>query len=151
VTRAAALSPVVKYHGLARRWLVPPRFLMRPLLNGGTLGGRSTVMVRTDLTKSQRRRLAELAGLAYQRDLDAELAKLEAEFQKWRAGELSGHDLSDLIHAFHQGPSRELFKAYDHRFREFAVASAIRRGVLSETEVGPEILALLAPNLSLLD
>jgi hypothetical protein len=28
------------YHGLARRYLTPPRFLMRPLLNGGTLGGR---------------------------------------------------------------------------------------------------------------
>jgi hypothetical protein len=28
------------YHGLARRHLTPPRFLMRPLLNGGTLGGR---------------------------------------------------------------------------------------------------------------
>jgi len=28
---------VVKYHGLARRYLTPPRFLMRPLLNGGTL------------------------------------------------------------------------------------------------------------------
>ena len=107
-------------------------------------------MVRTDLTKSQRRRFAQLAGLAYQRDLDAELAKLEAEFQKWRAGELSGHDLSDLIHAFHQGPSRELFKAYDQRFREFAVLNAIRRGVLTETEVGPEILALLAPKLALL-
>lgn len=29
---------MVKYHGLARRYLRPPRFLMRPLLNGGTLG-----------------------------------------------------------------------------------------------------------------
>jgi len=34
------LSPVVGYHGLARRYLIPLRFLMRPLLNGGTLGGR---------------------------------------------------------------------------------------------------------------
>jgi hypothetical protein len=108
-------------------------------------------MVRTNLTKSQRRRFAELAGLAYQRELDAELAKLDAEFQRWRAGELSGHDLSDLIHSFHQGPSRELFRAYDQRFREFAVLSAIRRGVLTETEVGPEILAILAPKLALLD
>jgi len=39
VTITASLSPVVKYHGLARRYLMPPRFLMRPLLNGGTLGG----------------------------------------------------------------------------------------------------------------
>ena len=27
----------MKYHGLARRYLLPPRFLMRPLLNGGML------------------------------------------------------------------------------------------------------------------
>jgi hypothetical protein len=33
----SCLSPVVKYHGLARRYVLPPRFLMRPLLNGGTL------------------------------------------------------------------------------------------------------------------
>jgi len=38
VTITASLSPVVKYHGLARRSLLPLRFLMRPLLDGGTLG-----------------------------------------------------------------------------------------------------------------
>ena len=42
MTYTAVLSPVVKYHGLARRYLMPPVLLMRPLLNGGTLGGRST-------------------------------------------------------------------------------------------------------------
>jgi hypothetical protein len=31
---------VVKYHGLARRYWTALGFLMRPLLNGGTLGGR---------------------------------------------------------------------------------------------------------------
>ena len=30
---------MVKYHGLARRYLTVRGFLMRPLLNGGTLGG----------------------------------------------------------------------------------------------------------------
>jgi hypothetical protein len=33
---------VVKYHGLARLHLTPHRLLVRPLLNGGTLGGRMT-------------------------------------------------------------------------------------------------------------
>ena len=37
----ASLSPVVKYHGLGRRYLLPPRFLVRPLLNGGTLAGQA--------------------------------------------------------------------------------------------------------------
>ena len=40
MTTTASLSPVVKYHGLARRLLMPAGLLMRPLLNGGTLGGR---------------------------------------------------------------------------------------------------------------
>jgi hypothetical protein len=31
---------VVQYYGLAHRQLLPSGFLMRPLLNGGTLGGR---------------------------------------------------------------------------------------------------------------
>jgi uncharacterized protein len=35
---------VVKYHGPARRYLLPPHFLMRPLLNGGTLGGRERML-----------------------------------------------------------------------------------------------------------
>jgi len=34
------LSPVVEYHGLARRDRQPPDFWMRPPLNGDTLGGR---------------------------------------------------------------------------------------------------------------
>jgi hypothetical protein len=37
---------VVKYHGLARRYLPAPRFLMRPLLNGGTLGRLDSERVR---------------------------------------------------------------------------------------------------------
>jgi len=39
VTTTASLSPVVKYHGLGHRHLEPHRLLMRPLLNGATLGG----------------------------------------------------------------------------------------------------------------
>jgi hypothetical protein len=108
-------------------------------------------VIGKDLTKSQRRRLSELAALAYQRELDAELGKLETEFRRWRSGELSPHELSDLIHAFHNGPSRELFSRYDRRFRDFAVVDAVRRGVLSEAEVGSEILSLLASQLSVTD
>jgi hypothetical protein len=48
-TATATLSPVVKYHGLARRYLMPPRFLMRRLLNGGTLGGQRAMTNLTQL------------------------------------------------------------------------------------------------------
>ena len=42
---AASLSPVVNYHGLARRHLLPLGLLMRPRLNGGTLAGPITPLV----------------------------------------------------------------------------------------------------------
>src|SRR6187551_3874525 len=51
-TCTAPFSPVVKYHGLARRHVMPPRFLMRPLLNGGTLGGPRNG-TRTDSVKAR--------------------------------------------------------------------------------------------------
>ena len=35
---------MVKYHELARRYLMPSGFPMRPLLNGGTLGGRDGLL-----------------------------------------------------------------------------------------------------------
>jgi hypothetical protein len=43
---ASALSPVVKYHGLARCYLPPLGLLVRPQLNGGTLDGRHLVQFR---------------------------------------------------------------------------------------------------------
>jgi hypothetical protein len=39
IARADPLTTVVEYHGLGRRFLLPPRFCMRPQLNGGRLGG----------------------------------------------------------------------------------------------------------------
>jgi len=50
-----------------------------PQPNGRAFGGRGHVM-RRDLTKSQRRRIRELAGIAYARKLSRELTVLEKEF-----------------------------------------------------------------------
>ena len=101
-----------------------------------------------EFTKAQRARLRELCGLAYERDLSAELARLEAAFQRWRANEVDAFELSDLIHDFHQGPSRKLFVKYSQRDLPLAVASAIHRGVLAEGEVGADILELLGPQIA---
>jgi hypothetical protein len=42
---------VVKYHGLGHRYLWSLGFLMRPLLNGGTLGGPSKMSLREALKR----------------------------------------------------------------------------------------------------
>ncbi|PKN56606.1 MAG: hypothetical protein CVU56_15365 [Deltaproteobacteria bacterium HGW-Deltaproteobacteria-14] len=100
------------------------------------------------LTKEQKRQLRELNGLAYERELAAELTKLEVEFARWRAGEVTPFDLERTIHVFHQGPARELYTRYDGSMSELMVASAIDRGVLSEEEAGPEAIGLLADQLA---
>jgi hypothetical protein len=75
-----------------------------------------------ELGKSERARLRELASIAYERELARELAKLEDGFRRWRAGEINAFGLSDAIHLFHQGPSRDLFSKYAPSNLEIVVA-----------------------------
>jgi hypothetical protein len=88
--------------------------------------------------------------LAYERDLSTELSKLEAEFGRWRAGEIDAHELSDRIHRFHQGPAQKLFSKYEHSNLDFAVADAIHRGLITEEEAGADGMEMLRNHLRFL-
>ena len=92
----------------------------------------------------------ELGGIAYERELSGELTKLESEFKRWRDGTIDALALSEAVHRFHQGPSRELYSKYDNSNVTFAVAHAIHRGVLSKEEVGADTLELLGRHLAFL-
>jgi hypothetical protein len=89
--------------------------------------------------KAVRRKLEELAVQAYERDLNKEIAKLADRFDEWRAGQLDPWELTDLIHKFHNGPARELYKVYNSDFRDLAVASAVARDILSQEEVPEKV------------
>ena len=103
-----------------------------------------------EFTKAQRRRLRELGAIAYERELSAELSKIEAEFGRWRAGEIDAHELSERIHRFHQGPARELFSKYDHSNLDFMVAHAIHRGLITEKEISVDDIEMLCVHLEFL-
>ena len=90
-------------------------------------------------SRGRRRRLRELADLAYRRELDRELRAVHEAFESWRRGEISPWDLSELIHKFHDGPNRELFVYYTRGDREDKVARAIAIGLLSEAEMGHDL------------
>lgn len=107
-------------------------------------------MLFREMTKAQRRHLRELAATAHERELSVELGKLETDFARWRSGEIDAHQLSESIHAFHQGPSRKLYTRYTDTDPDFSVAAAVVRGILSESDVGAEMLELLARHLSFL-
>ena len=112
---------------------------------------RGAIMpIQKDLSKAQRRRLRELGAIVYERELSAELAKLEAEFRRWRVAEINAFELSDAVHRFHQGPSRALFSKHDQANAEFTVAHAIHCGVLSKEEAGADILEAVGRHLAFL-
>ena len=102
--------------------------------------------VATDLsTKAAQRKLRELAGRAYARELGSELAKLEMEFSRWRGGEIDPFELSDRIHRFHDGISRDLWVSYHRGSPHILVARAIAYKVLDRAEIPSEILMAIEP------
>ncbi len=91
------------------------------------------------LSKHLRKLLRQAAAEAHRRALDRELQLLHAAFEQWRRGALSGFELSDRIHQFHQGPNRELFLRYANGDPEFAVAGAVQDGILQLEELHPDL------------
>ncbi len=92
-------------------------------------------------TKSQKREIRRLAGIAYEREMSAAAAALEEEFKRWRRGELDVFALNEQIHKFHNGISRDLYKQYAMGDPDCAVALAVRRGFLTDQEVPAEIMS----------
>ena len=85
-----------------------------------------TMAGRSDRISSQTlKQLRTLVGDAYEAELGRELAKLKADFDLWDSKELMAEELSDRIHQFHQGPSRDIYSAYRVRDPVFLVARAV--------------------------
>lgn len=96
-----------------------------------------------DYPKALKRKLRELGGLAYERELHHELAKLEADFKAWREGTLDSFELSDRIHIFHNGASRE--HVMGGRFSDLHAARGINFGFIAEDEVPADVLDAIRP------
>jgi hypothetical protein len=89
-----------------------------------------------DLPKAARRAIRELAGLAHERELAAELRRLRCDFDAWAADEMNAFELEQAIHRFHDGVARELYNRYSPGSTlPHAVAAAIMRGTISPTEI----------------
>ena len=65
------------------------------------------------------------------------------KFARWRSGEIDPFELSDEIHRFHDGVSRELYNLYGNLPPHQSVPRALARKILQETDVPPELLAAL--------
>jgi hypothetical protein len=92
--------------------------------------------------KAIRRALREAAERAYEAELHRALVELAAAFDEWRERPLTSGDLTDRIHRFHDGPSRDLWK-YNYAPIETVVAHAIVTNVVDRASVSPDLLAYL--------
>lgn len=102
--------------------------------------------MQNDYSKSARCKLRKLAGVAHERQLAVALEKLYEQFNAWRDHRIDAFELNDRIHAFHQRTSREIWKLYNSAGQEdILVARALKSGLLTEDEIGKELVDLLEP------
>ncbi len=97
-----------------------------------------------EVSKAVKRGLRQLGAVAYEEELRRALLPLADVFEAWKAGRVASGDLVEAIHAFHQGPARELHLRYDRHLLPASVAQAVARGILKKEQVPPEVLAHLA-------
>ena len=94
--------------------------------------------------KAIRRKTREFADQAYEEELRRALAPLADAFERWKVGAASSVEISDLIHEFHQGPSRQLRGTYTALEPSTLVARAVALGVIARKSLPPEVAAALA-------
>lgn len=64
-----------------------------------------------ELTKTQKRRLRDLAGLAYARELAAACEALLAKFRRWKCKEIDVFELNERIHGFRNAIASDIRQA----------------------------------------
>lgn len=92
--------------------------------------------------KHIKRMIREYAGQAYEIELGQALGQLEQQFALWRGGQIGAGELSDRIHAFHQGPSASCGGRYNAGIDDTLVAHAIVTGLLPRETIPAELEAL---------
>ncbi|MFT5526447.1 MAG: hypothetical protein ACI9G1_003485 [Pirellulaceae bacterium] len=85
-------------------------------------------------SKSEVKKIRELAALAWERELRAELNKLRAIFAEMDEG-LCPFQVNEEIDSFHNGVSRELFKRYSDTDPFFAVCRARFKNILTDEDL----------------
>jgi len=105
--------------------------------------GRKITVDKNRFTKSERKELRRLTGLAYERELAKALKSLEKDFRRWKGNKITAYELSDLIHKFHNGIARDLWSFYTTGHVELSAKHAITKGVILKNEISAGILEKL--------
>lgn len=94
----------------------------------------------SELSKQVRKQAGDLIGIAYSRELNHHLNNLAQRFDEWRQNTLDCWELNDLIHQFHDGISRDLYKTYSYSNDQvFLISRALALGFLKKDELSKEL------------
>jgi lysine/ornithine N-monooxygenase len=96
------------------------------------------------LDKSIRKKLRELADIAYERELGQHLSKLYNEFVAWRSGKISSHELADRVHQYHNGQLHDAYILFTDSKPDIVVAKALSMGIMTEDEVPDDVRKAIA-------
>ena len=61
----------------------------------------------------------------------------------WDRGDIAAFELSDRIHKFHNGRSRELFNMYSGSLENWWIGHTIASGVIEESELSDDLRDVL--------
>ena len=98
----------------------------------------------SETSKRIKRLVREYATIAHDRELGQALRGLDAQFERWRSGAIGSAELNDLIHQFHDGLSRDVWRKYATNRLEPALGFAVATGILRKEDLPAELLEHLA-------
>ena len=75
------------------------------------------------------------------------LTELYKEFGKWADDAMDALELSDKIHEFHNGISRELYSLYTSLDSAILVSRAVALGLIEASAIEEELFAKLEPEI----
>jgi hypothetical protein len=94
-----------------------------------------------EFSKSEKKSLRDLAGTVYEAEARLALDELDAQFERWRRGDILGSELIAAIHDFHQQDARSLWSTYQTLKEPEIVARGLALGLIG-AEAAPEQLRL---------
>lgn len=88
-----------------------------------------------DLTKADKKKVRQLAGIAWERELREEIRGIADAIDEMENGSLSPFDVDVRIHEFHNGASRDLYRQYSESLPWLGVSRAFFDRVLTDDDL----------------
>jgi hypothetical protein len=104
-----------------------------------------------EFSKSEKRYLRELAGTVYEAEARLALDELDAQFERWRRGDILGSELIAAIHEFRQQDARTLWSTYQTMKEPEIVARGVALGLIGAEAVPEQLRLKLEPLVAAFD